>query len=134
MVLCYKVAWEQWHQGRVSKSMQLSEDAHELKGNMNYSCLIFSLPVISCNFIFFFCSDTCASRDLLEQKTESSELKTCWRSSLYKNKLTQVSDTIEACYYNDQNETRKITNAYNVFFVLSLRAGGVMLSLQMARF
>ena len=39
----------------------------------------------------------------------------CWRLSL-KNKLAQVSDTIEACYHNDQAETRKITNAYKVFF------------------
>ena len=24
----------------------------------------------------------------------------CWTASLYKNKLAQVSDTIEACYHN----------------------------------
>ena len=39
----------------------------------------------------------------------------CWRASLYKNKLAQVSDTIEACYHNDQPETRKIIKAYKVF-------------------
>ena len=44
------------------------------KGSMNYSCLIFSLPATSSNFIFFFCTDPCASRDLIEQITESSEL------------------------------------------------------------
>ena len=27
----------------------------------------------------------------------------------------QVSDTLEACYRNDQAEKRKITNAYKVF-------------------
>ena len=41
--------------------------------------------------------------------------------------------TIEACYHNDQAETRKIKNAFKVFFVLSLRASGIMLSLQMVR-
>ena len=46
----------------------------------------------------------------------------------------QVSDTLEACYHNDQAEKRKITNAYKVFFFLSLRASGMMLSLQMMRF
>ena len=44
------------------------------KGSLNYSCLIFSLPAVSCNFIFFFCTDPCASRNLTEQITESSEL------------------------------------------------------------
>ena len=33
------------------------------KGSINYSCLIFSLPAVSCNFIFFFSTDPCASRD-----------------------------------------------------------------------
>ena len=55
----------------------------------------------------------------------------CWRASLYGNKLGQVSDTIEACYHNDQAETRKIKV---FFFFLSLRASGMMLSLQMVRF
>ena len=38
------------------------------KGSMKYSCLIFSLHAVSCNFIFFFCTDLCiwASRDLIE--------------------------------------------------------------------
>ena len=31
------------------------------KGSMNYSCLIFSLPAISNNLIFFFCTDPCAA-------------------------------------------------------------------------
>ena len=44
------------------------------KGSLNYSCLIFSLPAVSCNFIFFFCTDPCASRNLTEQITESNEL------------------------------------------------------------
>ena len=44
------------------------------KGNINYSCLIFSLPAVSCNFIFFFCTDPCASRNLIEKITENSEL------------------------------------------------------------
>ena len=38
----------------------------------------------------------------------------------------QVSDTIEAFYHNDKAEKRKITNAYKVFFFLSLRASGMM--------
>ena len=46
----------------------------------------------------------------------------------------QVSDTLKACYHNDQAEKRKITNAYKVFFFLSLRASGIILSLQMVRF
>ena len=41
---------------------------------------------------------------------------------------------IEACYRNDQAEERKITNTYKVFLSLSLRASGMMLSLQMVRF
>ena len=47
--------------------------ASNSKGSMNYFYLIFSLPAISSNFIFFFCTDPCASRDLIEQITESSE-------------------------------------------------------------
>ena len=105
-----------------------------LKGSMNYSCLIISLPAISSNFIFFFCTDLCTSRDLIEQITESSELDFLERSTLYKNKLKQGSHTLKACYRNDQAEKRKITNAYKFFFFLSLRATGMMLSLQMVRF
>ena len=41
----------------------LSEDADEIKRKYKLSCLIFSLPAVSCNFIFFFCTDPCASRD-----------------------------------------------------------------------
>ena len=37
-----------------------------------------------------------------------------------------MSDTIEAFYHNDQAETRKITNAYKVFFFASLRTSGMM--------
>ena len=58
----------------------------------------------------------------------------CWRATLYKNKPLQVSDKLEASNHNDQVEKRKITNAYKVFFFLSLRASGLMLSLQMVRF
>ena len=43
-------------------------------GSMNFSSLIFSLPAFSGNFFVFFCTDPCASRDLIEQITESSEL------------------------------------------------------------
>ena len=45
-----------------------------------------------------------------------------------------MSITLEACYRNDLAEKRKVTNAYKVFFFLSLRASGMMLSLQMVRF
>ena len=44
-----------------------------------------------------------------------------------------MSDTLEASY-NDEAEKRKITKAHKVFFVLSLRASGMMLSLQIVRF
>ena len=65
---------------------------------------------------YFFCTDPCASRDLLEQITESSELDFARELPFIKNKLAQVSDTIEACYCNDQPETRIIINACKVFF------------------
>ena len=49
----------------------LNEDAHELK--RKYELFLFDFS-IACNFIFFFCTDPCASKDLIEQITESSEL------------------------------------------------------------
>ena len=90
------------------------------KGSMNYSCLIFSLPAVSCNLIFFFCTDACASRDASQSKQRKAANHTLLESLPLKNKLAQVSDTIEACYHNDQTETRKITNAYEVFFLSEL--------------
>ena len=90
------------------------------KGSMNYSCLIFSLPAVSCNLICFFCTDACASRDASQSKQRKAANHTLLESLPLKNKLAQVSDTIEACYHNDQTETRKITNAYEVFFLSEL--------------
>ena len=49
----------------------ISYDAHELK--RKYELFLFNF-FIACNFIFFFCTDPCASRDLIEKITESSEL------------------------------------------------------------
>ena len=64
-----------WNIGsKVEYQNLLSEDGYELKRKYELFLLIFSLPAISSNFIFFFCTDPCASRDLIEQITESSEL------------------------------------------------------------
>ena len=88
------------------------------KGSMNYSCLIFSLPAVS-----FSSSARIRVRQEMRHRINNGKQRTtlCWRASLYyKNKLAQVSDTIEACYRNDQAETRKIANAYQVFFLSEL--------------
>ena len=64
-----------WNIGsKVEFQNPLSDDGYELKRKYELFLLIFSLPAISSNFIFFFCTDPCASRDLIEQITESSEL------------------------------------------------------------
>ena len=66
-----------WNVGtKVEVPNPLSEDGYELKRNCELFLFdyLFSLPAISSNFIFFFCTDPCASRDLIEQITESSEL------------------------------------------------------------
>ena len=61
-----------WNIGtKVEFQNPLIEDAHELK--RKYELFLFDF-FIACNFIFFFCTDPCASRDLIEQITESSEL------------------------------------------------------------
>ena len=66
-----------WNIGRkVEFQKPLSDDGYELKRKYELFLFdyLFSLPAISCNFIFFFCTNPCASRDLIEQITESSEL------------------------------------------------------------
>ena len=66
-----------WNIGsKVEFQNPLSEDGYELKRKNELFLFdyLFSLPAISSNFIFFFCTDPCASRDLIEQITESSEL------------------------------------------------------------
>ena len=66
-----------WNIGsKVEFQNPLSEDGYELKRKYELFLFdyLFSLPAISCNFIFFFCTNPCASRDLMEQITESSEL------------------------------------------------------------
>ena len=78
------------------------------KGSMNCSCLIFSLPAVSCNFIFFFCTDPCASRDASQSKQRKAANYTLLESLPLKSKLPQVSNTTEACYHNDQAETPKM--------------------------
>ena len=104
------------------------------KGRKNYSCLTFHC--LQFHAISFSSSARILVRlrDLIEQNNWKQRTRLSWRSSLYRNKLAKVSDTLEACYHNDQAEKRKITNAYKVFFFLSLRASGMMLSLQMVLF
>ena len=66
-----------WNVGtKVEVQNPLSEDGYELKRNYELFLFdyLFSLRAISSNFIFFFCTDPCASRNLIEQITESSEL------------------------------------------------------------
>ena len=66
-----------WNIGtKVEIQNPLSEDAHELKRKYELFLFVFlfSLPAISINFIFFFSMVSCASRDLIEQIMESSEL------------------------------------------------------------
>ena len=66
-----------WNIGtKVEIQNPLSEDAHELKRKYELFLFVFlfSLPAISSNFIFFICTDSCASRDLIEQIMENSEL------------------------------------------------------------
>ena len=64
-----------WNIGtKVEIQNPLSEDAHELKSKKELFLFDFSLLAISSNFILFFCTDPCASKDLIEQITESSEL------------------------------------------------------------
>ena len=65
-----------WNIGtKVEIQNPLSEDAHELKRKYELFVFLFSLPAaISSNFIFFFCTGSCASKDLIEKIMESSEL------------------------------------------------------------
>ena len=66
-----------WNIGtKVEIQNPLSEDAHELKRKYELFLFVFlfSLPAISINFIFFFRMVSSASRDLIEQIMESSEL------------------------------------------------------------
>ena len=78
------------------------------KGSMNYSCLIF---FIACNFmqILLLHGSVCVKEWNGKQRTrlpgDLPFIKTSY----------QVSDTLEACYRNDQAEKRIITNAYKVF-------------------
>ena len=67
------------------------------KGSINYSCLIFSLPAVSCNFIFFLA--LILVRQEMRHRVNNGKQRAplSWRASLYKNELAQVSDTIEAC-------------------------------------
>ena len=102
------------------------------KGSMNYSCLFSSLPAISCNFIYFFCTDPCASRDLIEQITESSELDFLEIFPLQKQ-VSKCQIHLKLAIIMIRLKSAILKNASKVFFSLSLRASGMMLSLQMAR-
>ena len=54
-----------WNSGtNVEFQNPLSYDAHELK--RKYELFLFNF-FIACNFIFFFCTDPCASRDLIKK-------------------------------------------------------------------
>ena len=103
------------------------------KGSMNYSCLNFSLPAISCSFIFFFCTDPCALRNLIEQITESSELDILEIFPLQKQ-ASKCQIRLKLAIIIIRLNSAILKNASKVFFFLSLRASGMMLSLQMARF
>ena len=60
-----------WNFGAKVEFQNGDDDGYELK--RKYELFLFYF-FIACNFIFFFCTDPCASRDLIEQITESSEL------------------------------------------------------------
>ena len=81
------------------------------KGSMNYSCLIFFIASSFMQF-HFFSSAPIRVRQEMRRRVNNGKQRTtlCWRASLYKNNLVQVSDTIEACYHNDPAQTRKINN------------------------
>ena len=103
MVLCYKVALEHWQQGWVSKSLEW--------------VFLFDF-FIACNFKQFrfllLHGSVCVKRS---HTANNGKQRTRLPADLphIKTKLARVSDTLEACYHNDQAEKCKITNAYKVF-------------------
>ena len=89
----------------------LSEDAHELK--RKYELFLFDFfHCLQFHAISFFSSAPIRVRQEMRRRVNNGKQRTtlCWRASLYKNNLVQVSDTIEACYHNDPAQTRKINN------------------------
>ena len=120
MVLCYDVALEHWYQGRGSKSLELGCPWTQ-KGVSTIPVWFFHC--LQFHVISFSSSALIRVRQEMRHRVNNGKQRTplCWRASLYKNKLAQVSDTIEACYHNDQAQTRKIK-----FFFLSLCASGML--------
>ena len=84
------------------------------KGSMN--CLFFVF--IACNFKQFHFlllhGSVCVKRS---HTANNGKQRTRLPADLphIKTKLARVSDTLEACYHNDQAEKCKITNSYKVF-------------------
>ena len=90
---------------------------------MNYSCLIICFHCLQFHAISFSSSARIRVRQEMSHRVNNVKQRTtlCWRASLYKKKArASVRYRIEACYHNDQAETRKITNAYKVFFLSEL--------------
>ena len=108
------------------------------KGSMNYSCLIFSLPAISNNLIFFFCTDPCAAVCVKgshranngKQRTrlpgDLPFIKTSSHKGHIRLKLVIIMIRLKS--------TKEQTPIKFFFFFPSLRTSGMMLSLQMVRF
>ena len=116
MILCYEVALDWlWHQGRVSKFLELACPwTHKEEKTIPvwfFHCLQF-------HAISFSSSARIRVRQEMSHRVNNVKQRTtlCWRASLYKKKArASVRYRIEACYHNDQAETRKIRNAYKVF-------------------
>ena len=105
------------------------------KGRKNYSCLTFHC--LQFHAISFSSSARIRVRQEIRHRVNNGKQRTtlCWRASLYKNKLAQVSDTgLKLVIIMIRLKRAKLQTPIKFFFFLSLRASGIMLSLQMMRF
>ena len=93
MILCYEVALDWlWHQGRVSKFLEL---ACPWTHKEEKTIPVWFFHRLQFHAISLSSSARIRVRQEMRHRVNNGKQRTtlCWRASLYKNKLAQVSDT-----------------------------------------
>ena len=136
VILCYEVALDWlWHQGRVSKFLEL---ACPWTHKEEKTIPVWFFHRLQFHAISLSSSARIRVRQEMRHRVNNGKQRTtlCWRASLYKNKLAQVSDTgLKLVIIMIRLKRAKLQTPIKFFFFLSLRASGIIrLSLQMMRF
>ena len=135
MVLCYKVAREHWHHGRILKSFEWGCPCINSKESVNYPCFNFFIACDFMQFHFPLLHGSVCVKGSYRAITESSKLhlSNAGEPPFLKTRSRKWQIRMMVVIVTTGLKRTKWETPIKFFFVLSLRAT-MMLSLQMVQF